>query len=533
MTRILGLLLLATTLQAQHIDFERIFPPEKQQWTDYRAALARFEAVRGHVAGDPADAVERYNALERAMERLDAYLYLHAAIDSTNARAKEAEETLGADYERRTAFFTREAAAVPENRVPPRYRFFFAQARENAKHLLAQPQEDVVATLSPFTTLWQADLKDRLDASAASAADKRELYAFSIVALARSRNAVAKLRGYDDAASEVYAQSGLTKADVARLLEAIAKEADRYKRFEALRSEHAAFAVAPKFTLDDARAILPPALAPNGAEYVAELTALLDPANGRFDAGPGEHRRRGGFSEGFPGFASVFYMPAFAGTYNDVRIIAHEATHALQAELEGKHGVAPVSIAGLQPKFLSEGFAMVNELLLPEYLAARESDPARKAYFLEQFLESKGIGVIFLTAAEGAFEQELYDGIEAGTIRNADAIDALARSVAARYLPRELQWTKIRLLWDDPFYDVNYALAGLVALDLYARYKHDPDAFLPKYRELFASGAIDAPDARLRGIGLDVHDPRWIVEALDSAQPAIDELTKLYANAPK
>jgi oligoendopeptidase F len=533
MTRFLALLLVTVSLQAQHLDFDRVFPPEEQQWTEYRAALARFEAVRGHVAADPSDAVDRYNTLERAVERLDAYLYLRAAVDTTNTRAKEAEETLSAEYERRTTFFTREAAAVPETRVPPRYRWFFAVARDNAKHLLAQPQEDVVTTLAPFTTLWQADLKDQLDASAAPAADKREIYAFSIVTLARSRNAVAKLRGYDDAASEVYAQSGLTKADVTRLLDVLAKEADRYKRYQAMRAEHAKFAVAPQFTLEDARAILPVALAPNGPEYVAELTALLDPANGRFDATPGEHRRRGGFSKGFPGFASVFFMPAFTGTYNDVRVIAHESTHALQAELEGKHGVAPVTIVGLQPKFLAEGFAMFNELLLPEFLAARESDPARKAFFLEQFLESKGIGVIFLAAAEAALEQELYDGIEAGTIRNADAIDALAQRVGARYLPRELKWTNVRLMWDDPFYDVNYTLAGLVSLELYAHYKRDPNAFLPAYRALFTTGAVDAPDALLRRVGIDLHGPRWVVEALDSVQPQIDELAKSYAATPR
>ncbi|MBV8518931.1 MAG: M3 family oligoendopeptidase [Acidobacteria bacterium] len=533
MSRLLAILLFAamlfaTGLHAQHLDFGRVFPPEEQQWSDYRAALARFDALRGHVADDPAEAAARFDALERAVQRLDAYLYLRAAVDTTNARAKEAEETLSAEYDQHTAFFAAEAAKVPESRVPARYRWFFAVAREQAKHRLAQAQEDVVATLEPFTTTWQADLKDRLDASAASAADKRELYAFSLVALARARNAVAKLRGYDDAASEVYARSGLAKADVTRLLDALAREAERYKQYAAMRAAHADVAVAPKFTFDEVRAILPRALAPNGAEYVTELNALLDPANGRFDAGPGEHRRRGGFSKGFPGFPSVFFMPAFNGTFNDMRVVAHESTHALQSELEGRRGVAPVSIAG-QPKFLAETFAMFNELLLPAWLADREQDPARKAFFLEQFLESKGMGIVFVTAAEAALEQELYDGVAAGTIRDADAIDALAQRVGARYLPRELKWTNVRLMWDDPFYDVNYTLAGLLSLALYARYVRDPNAFLPAYRTLFASGAVDAPDVLLRRAGIDIHDARWVTDALDSVQGRIDELKAIYA----
>ena len=89
----------------------------------------------------------------------------------------------------------------------------------------------------------------------------------------------------------------------------------------------------PRYTIDQASQIIRDALAPLGQEFGRELAALLDPSNGRMDIVPGEHRKRGGFSKGFIGTDSVFYSAGFAGSYRDVDVLAHEATHAVHRQI--------------------------------------------------------------------------------------------------------------------------------------------------------------------------------------------------------
>ena len=185
-----------------------------------------------------------------------------------------------------------------------------------------------------------------------------------------------------------------------------------------------------RLSLADSREILTKALAPLGAEYTAEMTSLLDPANGRLDVGPGENRKSGGFSLGFAGFPTVLYSARFTGSYNDVRVLAHEGGHAVHRSLMDHARVKPSYLAG--PKFLFESFAVLNELLLADYLYEHESDPVRKAFYLEQFLDGKPT-VAFVAGAEAELEQAVYEGVQAGKVGSAEDIDRLTESVYSKY----------------------------------------------------------------------------------------------------
>ena len=73
-------------------------------------------------------------------------------------------------------------------------------------------------------------------------------------------------------------------------------------------------------------------------------TLAIDPANGRMDIVPAEHRRRGGFSQEFIGTDSVFYSAGFAGSYNDLRILAHESTHAVHRQLMNRRACSLLTL---------------------------------------------------------------------------------------------------------------------------------------------------------------------------------------------
>jgi oligoendopeptidase F len=272
---------------------------------------------------------------------------------------------------------------------------------------------------------------------------------------------------------------------------------------------------------------------PLGPEYGNELAALLDPANGRMDIVPGPFRKRGGFSKGFIGTDSVFFSYGFRGSYNDVRVLAHEGTHALHRQLMSHNGVLPGNAFG--PSYLFEAFAIFSEFLLPDYLYDHESERWKKQFYLEQFLEGKGT-VMFVAAPEVAIEHAVYEGVETGAIKSADDLDALTKKIYTRYSiwaekHDELkgEWMNVPLMYEDPFYDVNYVYGALVALNFYDLYRRDPKFFVPNYVALMRNGFDAPPEALLkRFLKIDLNDPKLISNAMRVIEEKVKLLEESY-----
>ncbi len=448
-----------------------------------------------------------YESLLVAVNRHDAYLTLRYATNTTDEAAREESRALDAKFEKADTAVRRALAALPESALTKPslrpYAYFIRTSRELYGNT---PTCDVPAET------WQSDLRDL----ALADAQKRDLVAFALIHLASARHAAARARGFPDAVTEAYARNGWTRAQVDKILEQLAERAPLYQRFKEKRVS-VPDAAQPQFTIDETRALLLDVLAPLGSKYTTELAKLLDPAERRLDITPGPNRRRGGFSL-FTGTNSVFFMSGFRGSYNDVRVLTHESTHAMQRQLQARHGVRPVYADG--PKYLFEATAIFNELLLPDALARRATDPRLRAFYLDQFLGGKGIQVIYTTAAEAALEQAVYDGVARGEIRNADDLDALTLKVMGRYSTwPATRWMEIPLLYEDPFYDLNYVWAGLVALNAFARYERDPATMTRGYIALLENG-FDAGAAQLlrKHLGIDITSPLFVDDALAVAK---------------
>jgi oligoendopeptidase F len=190
-------------------------------------------------------------------------------------------------------------------------------------------------------------------------------------------------------------------------------------------------------------------------------------------------------------------------------------------------GVRPAYAEG--PHFLFESFAILNELLLADDLAARETDPARRRFFLEQFLDGKGM-VAFVAGPEAELEQRIHLDVKAGKLRTAAQIGDLTRAVWSRYsiwpdraTELRYQWMLIPLLFEDPFYDLNYVYGGILGLEYYRRVRADP-AFASSFVCLLKHGFDDTPQNLLaHGIGLDLGDPRLAASSFAVLRGKLDE----------
>jgi oligoendopeptidase F len=553
-----------------HIDFARHFfaspEAEKADRAKLVASLEALESLAGEVirsADNLETALHLHDSVLIEFNRHYAYLYLRHAVDTADAASLADSADLDTEVSARTAFLRDElmrlddaafAAFVAQKPSLEVYRFTIQAARRHEPYSLPLEEEELLAATVSMNTGWQADLYAKLrerDSKPTGNSGlkrdgggelQRDLYAFTLLRLASARDRLARLHHFPDAPSAAYFDSYWSRAEVDDLLEEVARHTDLYKRYQQIRTDHvrattggaepgnALGARSPRYTIDEARRILPAALAPLGAEYGEELAALLEPSNGRMDIVPGDHRKRGGFSKGFIGTESVFYSGGFAGAYNDLRVLAHESTHAVHRQLMNRGRVLPAYAEG--PHYLFESFAIFSEFLLPDYLARQATDPLLEQFYLEQFLDGKGFGM-FAVAPEVILEHAIYDGVGDGSIEGADDLDALSEQVYSEWpvIHDELasQWMRISLMYEDPFYDLNYVYGDLLALEFCALYTRDPQQFTPRYIALMRNGFDAPPEALLkRFLGVDLHDPALLSNAFGVLEDKVSLLEKSY-----
>lgn len=592
-----------------HVDLARHFfqSPEKEESerAQFRARLAELERFKGKIAASPdalLAALSAYEDIRISYIRHENYLYLRAAIDAEDRASSSANAALGAEYAARTAFLRNELASIDATtldefikRSPTlaKYRFAIEDARRSRDHTLPLAQEELLESQAPWAVGWQYPLyrtllgrttfgvvdtaagplnvqRDRRaiarhpDATVresgfrrrmAAYDSQRDLYAFALSKLAQARNERARMHGFADDAEAKYFESYWTRADVDRLLSAVARHADSYKRYQRVRADKAralhglkqanvwdvegslSALEEPFVPIEEASAKIRAALAPLGETFGRAMALLLDPRNGRLDIAPGDGRSPGGFSLGYVGVDSVFYTEGYRGAYNDMRVLTHEATHAVHRQLMTESGVSALYADG--PKYLFESFATLSELLLADHLAKAASSAREREYYLEQFLEGKGT-IAFVAAPEAELEQAIYAVEQSGEHLSADRLDALTLDVYSRYsiwprMNNELKsrWMTTVLMYQDPFYNINYVWGGVLALVYYDLYKADPGAFAQRFQKLMQNGFDAPPDDLLRELlGIELRDPDALVtRAMRVLNEKIEEYSALQRSA--
>jgi oligoendopeptidase F len=531
-----------------HIDFTRFFASpeaERAERAKLYSILKQLESLKGKTQKS-AENLERALRLNDQAQtefyRHHTYLYLRNAINTSDEESLKQSSALDAEVVSRTAFLRHELMTLTEPQLAAfiarkpslsRYQFAIESARRYRPFALSLKEEELLNSIAPNND-WAAELYDK-SITQPQTTLQRDVLAFTLTRLASARSRLARLHKFPDAASQAYFDSYWTKADVDNLVWQLAQKADLFKRYQRIRAEYlktpnAKLVKAPRFTIDQASEIIRKALEPLGAEYGRELSSLLDPANRRMDIVPGENRRRGGFSQGFIGTDSVFYSAGFAGSYNDMRVLTHESTHAVHRQWKNRNGVLPPYANG--PHYLFEAFAIFNEFLLPDYLYRHATEPGLQRFYLEGFLESKGL-VMFRVAPEVMIEHAVYEGIENGRIKTSDDLDELSQKSFATYWWSEKKdefkqrWMNIPLMYEDPFYDANYIYGSLLALNFYEMYLRDPGHFVPRYIALMKNG-FDAPPAILlkRFLDLDVKRPGLVSNALSIVEEKVNLLEK-------
>jgi len=172
---------------------------------------------------------------------------------------------------------------------------------------------------------------------------------------------------------------------------------------------------------------------------------------------------------------------------------------------------------------------------LADYLAKQASDPALRRYYLEQWINIKGLDA-FYGAQDAILEQAVYDGVKAGTLHGPDDLDHLTLNTDSQFSiwPEKepelrTRWAAVSLAYEDPLYDVNYMYAGLLALKYFQLQSKSPDWFASHYLALLENGFDRPPSELLHDfLGIDLNADSLLADDLQ----LLDERLRALESAP-
>jgi oligoendopeptidase F len=522
-----------------------------------------------------------YDSLIKRLNRHDTYVYLRAEEDTNDHADAAADDALGSAIARMGSAAEHNLAQVGVERLKT---YFAADAALAPYRSFVDSMLARAARLSPCATAGAAltrpaleslagsyeTLDNRVAAAAGTQGEAREAgfaarwnpylrleerFASLLIPIVGLREGEARLRGFPGAPAAAYFDDQLSPSEVTRTLQAV-RESEGYRRYVAVlaaaasRRMHLAPAALHAWDLEQTDAYQPGRVAfpealrlilaaegAMGAEYAGQYARLFQPSSGRIEWCRSQACDRTGFSVGYAGLVSGVFYGSYGGDLDSMRAVAHEAGHAVHEELMAEH--QPLAIYNTGPKFMSESFAIFNELLFLDHLYRTADGPAARAYYLRRFLDDATFQV-WGSAKETALEESIYAAARRGKLHDAADLDALTLRILAAYTPQpavdprmRVYWAHDRLYFTDPFYDVNYLFAGLLALEYVRRLADEPTDFPGRYLALLDSGFTDTPRAlEKKFLGISLDDPRRLVrDASDLIERRARVLESLYEAA--
>ena len=212
--------------------------------------------------------------------------------------------------------------------------------------------------------------------------------------------------------------------------------------------------------------------------------------------------------------------------------LAHEMGHAIHSYLSNKN--QPV-IYSDYVIFVAEVASTCNEALLMQYLLNNTTDPRKRAYLINYFLEQFRT-TLYRQTMFAEFELEINRRNEAGESLTAEVYNQIYHDLNVRYFgdgividPEiDLEWARIPHFYYD-YYVYQYATGYAAAIALSRRILREGEPAVRDYLEFLSGGCSKDPISLLRGAGVDMATTQPITEALRLFDELIDEMEQLLS----
>lgn len=253
----------------------------------------------------------------------------------------------------------------------------------------------------------------------------------------------------------------------------------------------------------------------------------------RVDVFPKPGKTSGAFCLSDKGYDS-FVLLNFTGKLDDVSTIAHELGHAVHGILSQKQP-EQLYISSL---CLAETASVFNEMLFAESFYKTLESNAEKIHFLTERIQDI-FSTIFTQIMYAGFEKEVHESIASGVELTYQDFNKIWRKHQVKLFGDMIDfdtdenqatgWSTIPHIFVRPFYVYSYAFGNLLTFSLYSKYKQEGSSFVPKYKQILATGGGIAPYELLLKNGIDIAAPEFYRHGLDELEKMIVELESLIS----
>lgn len=557
-----------------------------------QAQIAAIEAYRGRL-GESADTLltvlRNRSAAERQLVQAYTYAHLHKDTDNGNAtyqgmtdRAMQAMVAAQAAL----SFIEPEILEIAPETLrawaqEPRFqnfRFYLEDLDRQRAHLLSAAEERILAMAedplsgadNAFTMLSDVDLDfgTVVDAQGQEVKLTHSTYGLLLESPDRRvrrdafRNLYKAYRSVKNTIAATYAAS--VKADVFRarvrgyagsleaaldgnnvpvavyeqLIEAVHEKLPALQKYLALRKRQLKLdqlemydlytPIVPEcsmpMTYEEAKALVKEALKPLGERY----GRLLDEAyeNHWIDVYESAGKTSGAFSWGVYG-VHPFVLLNHQDNVDHAFTLAHELGHAMHSYHSNEK--QPYETADYRI-MVAEVASTVNETLMMQYLLGHETDPVKRAYLINQQLESYRT-TCFRQTMFAEFELKAHRMAENGEPLTVESLSRVYRELNELYYAGVIvdddiasEWMRIPHFYN-AFYVYQYATGICTATALARDILEHGGA--PRYLDFLSSGGSDYPIRLLQNAGVDLTDKASIASALEVFEQGVDELEQL------
>lgn len=551
--------------------------------------LAALKGTLGTSAEALFNAYETMDAFSQKMSLVGSYAFLQKTVDGGDTRAQtmgDRVSMLGVKVGSATAFFDPELMEIPADRLASfmeyeplkKYAHIIEDSTRLRDHVLDEKSEGILAKVSKisgtasqtynmFTNVEMElpmvkgengtevqltsgnfrPLRESADKEVRDSAFKGMfgtygkyintfacLYGGSV----KKDNMYADLRGYSSARAASLAGSNVPETVYDALLEALHNAAPIMSKYLNLRKKAMGQDSIDVYDLytpivsdvdypmdyENACELVLNAVAPLGEAYQDVIRRAYK--ENWIDVYENPGKESGAFSAGVYG-VHPYVKLNFAHTLDDAFTLAHELGHAMHSYLSSEkqdhanHGYHLL---------VAEVASTCNEVLLTKYLLSVETDPKRRAYILNHFLEGFRT-TMFRQTLFAEFEHRAHE-MEAGSIPiTADALNELYTGLVKQYYPDadfrdelKYEWAFIPHFYR-AYYVYQYATGFASACAIASNILETGDA--SAYLEFLSTGGSDYPINELKIAGIDLTSPAVVANAMKMFDETIGELAEL------
>lgn len=372
-----------------------------------------------------------------------------------------------------------------------------------------------------------------------------EVPAAALNAISGTRLTLNRHRGVDHFLDVALFQAAITRKALDAMMEAIQTKLELPRRILRLKAKSMGAHAAAWYDLGAPLALPEAEPLPweKGQSIVASSFARAYPALADFylsardknwiEWEPGPGKRPGAFCTGSQLTKESRIFMTFHGALGDVFTLAHESGHGFHNHVT--RDLRPY--ARSSPMTLAETASTFAEIILSSgMLSDPEISDAEKALILDMETGHAAIYLLDITVRY-EFEKALYEERAEGELTVSRLKELMAQT------QRRLFGDALDKGGEDPyfwasklhfyitgltFYNFPYTFGFLLSRGLYAIFKHEGAAFLPRYEEfLRLAGRDTAVNVVRQSIGRDLEALDFWLEAIESLAAPLDELEKL------